>query len=71
MSENETSYPEIWTIHEASSLFSEEESREWINGIKSDGKVSEAQTNIPYESAENSGVLNRLPMSPLQHDKPA
>lgn len=69
LSGSETSYPEIWTLHEASSLFSEGESREWVNGIKSDGKLSKAQINFNYESSENSGVLNRLPMSPLHHDK--
>jgi SagB-type dehydrogenase family enzyme len=69
LSGSETSYPEIWTIHDASSLFSVEEGREWVNSIKSEGKVSQAQINIPYEPSQNLGVLNRVPIPNLQHDR--
>jgi SagB-type dehydrogenase family enzyme len=69
LSESETSYPEIWTIHDASSLFSVQESREWINGIKSEGKESQARMNIHYGSSESLGVINSVPIFTSQHDR--
>lgn len=69
LSGSETSYPEIWTIHDASSLFSVEESREWINGFKSEGKKSEAQVNIRHDSSEILEVINSVPIPTLQHDR--
>jgi SagB-type dehydrogenase family enzyme len=68
LSGSETSYPEIWTIHDASSLFSVQESREWINGIKSEGKESEAQMNVHFGSSEGLGVINSVPIPTSQHD---
>jgi SagB-type dehydrogenase family enzyme len=69
LSGSETSYPEIWTIHDASTLFSVEESREWVNGFKSEGKKSHAQTNIRPDLSENLGVINSVPIPTLQHDR--
>jgi SagB-type dehydrogenase family enzyme len=69
LSGSETSYPEIWTIHDASSLFSVEESREWVNGFKSEGKESQAQMNIRYDSSENLGAINTIPIPTLRHDR--
>jgi SagB-type dehydrogenase family enzyme len=69
LSGSETSYPEIWTINEASSLFSVQESRKWINGIKSEGKESQVQMNIHYGSSESLGVINSVPIPTSQHDR--
>jgi SagB-type dehydrogenase family enzyme len=69
LSASETSYPEIWTMHDASSLFSVEESREWVNRFKSEGKESQAQMNIRYDSSENFGMINSVPIPTLQHDR--
>jgi SagB-type dehydrogenase family enzyme len=67
LSGRETNYPEIWTIHDASSLYSADESRKWVNSFKSKGKKSQAQLNIRYEPSENLGVINSVPISTLQH----
>jgi SagB-type dehydrogenase family enzyme len=69
LSGSETRYPEIWTIHDASSLFSVEESREWINNFKSEEKKFHAQVNIRHDSSENLGVINSVPIHTLQHDR--
>jgi SagB-type dehydrogenase family enzyme len=69
LSGSETSYPEIWTIHDASSLCSVQESREWINGIKSEGKESQAQMNNHYGLSESLGVINSVPIPTSQHDR--
>ena len=36
---DEIDYPEIWTLHEASKLFSKEEVKEWTNRINYNGKL--------------------------------
>ncbi len=64
LSEKEVSYPQIWTLHDASSLYTEEETRAWKNGIDYD---LSAEKNIQYTSSEAPGVLNRIPISSLQH----
>jgi SagB-type dehydrogenase family enzyme len=69
LSGSETSYPEIWTIHDASSLTSLEESREWVSSISSVEKVSQAQKNFLNKPPENLGVINRVPIPPLQQEK--
>jgi SagB-type dehydrogenase family enzyme len=69
LSGNETSYPEIWTIHDASSLSTVEESREWVNGFKSEEKKSHAQMNIRHDLSENLGVINSVPIPTLRHDR--
>jgi SagB-type dehydrogenase family enzyme len=67
LSERETSYPEIWTLHEASRLFTAEEIKGWINSINYARKGFPLESDIQYSSSE-MGVLNRVPISPLQQD---
>src|SRR5215207_5068852 len=68
LSERETSYPEIWTLHEASALSTAEEAREWVNGFNYGGTVFPSKLNIGNTSFETLGVLNRLPILPLKQD---
>jgi SagB-type dehydrogenase family enzyme len=67
LSERETSYPEIWTLQEASALSTVEEAREWINGLNYDDTVVLSKLNIGDTSSEALGVDRRL-LSPLKHD---
>ena len=68
LSERETSYPEIWTLHEASALSTAEEAREWVNGFNYGGTVFPSKLNIGNTLSETLGVLNRLPILPLKQD---
>jgi SagB-type dehydrogenase family enzyme len=65
LSERETSYPEIWALHEASALFTAAEAREWINGFNyDDDTVAPFKLNSRNTPSEALGVLDRRPISP-------
>lgn len=68
LSERETTYPEIWTLHEASILATVEEAREWVHGFNYGGTVSPSRLNIGNASSDIPGVLNRRPISPLKQE---
>jgi hypothetical protein len=68
LSERETSYPEIWTLQEASTLSTAEEVREWINGLNYDDTVSPSKSNIGNTPYDALGVLDRRQISPLNQD---
>jgi SagB-type dehydrogenase family enzyme len=68
LSERETTYPEIWTLHEASALFTTKEAREWVNGFYYSGTVPPSKLDIENKSSETLGELNRMPISPLKHE---
>jgi SagB-type dehydrogenase family enzyme len=68
LSERETSYPEIWALHEASALFTAAEAREWINGLNDDDTVAPFKLNSRNTPSEALGVLDRRPISPLKQD---
>ena len=68
LSERETTYPEIWNLHEASTLFTMGEAREWVNGLNHEGPVLPSELNIGNASSEFPGLLNRRPISPLKQE---
>ncbi|HEU4823011.1 MAG TPA: SagB/ThcOx family dehydrogenase [Nitrososphaeraceae archaeon] len=69
LSERETSYPEIWALHEASALYTAAEAREWINGLNyDDDTVVPFKLSIGNTPSEALGVLDRRPISPLNQD---
>ena len=59
---DEIDYPEIWTLHEASKLFSKEEVKEWTNRINYNGKFFVSESNGKDSSASAPGLLNRQPL---------
>ena len=59
---DEIDYPEIWTLHEASKLFSKEEVKEWTNRINYNGKLFASESNEKDSSVSASGLLNRQPL---------
>lgn len=59
---DEIDYPEIWTLHEASKLFSKEEAKEWTNRINYNGKLFASESNEKDSSATTLGLLNRQPI---------
>ena len=59
---DEIDYPEIWTLHEASKLFSKEEVKEWTNRINYNGKLFASESNGKDSSVSASGLLNRQPL---------
>jgi SagB-type dehydrogenase family enzyme len=66
LSERETSYPEIWALHEASALFTAKEAREWINGLNYDDILVPPKLDIGTTSSEVPRVLYSRPISPLK-----
>ena len=68
LSENETNYPEIWRLHDASKLHSLEEAMEWINGIIYGGRALSVQPSDNHFSSSSTSirVLNTLAISPSQ-----
>src|SRR5215208_683299 len=68
LSERETSYPEIWALHEASALFTAKDVREWINGLNYDDTVVPSKLNIGNTPTEALRVLDRRPISSLKQD---
>jgi SagB-type dehydrogenase family enzyme len=59
---DEIDYPEIWTLHEDSKLFSKEEVKEWTNRINYNGKLFASESNGKDSSVSASGLLNRQPL---------
>ena len=59
---DEIDYPEIWTLHEASKLFSKEEVKEWTNRINYNGKLFASESNGKDSSVSASGLLYRQPL---------
>jgi SagB-type dehydrogenase family enzyme len=59
---DEIDYPEIWTLHEASKLFSKEEVKEWTNRVNYDGKLFASESNGKDSSVSASDLLNRQPL---------
>lgn len=59
---DEIDYPEIWTLHEASKLFSKEEVKEWTNRNNYNEKLFASESNGKDSSASAPGLLNRQPL---------